>query len=204
MTRVCVFGWIIPLTHYLIRHFYTKINSKCKMSCKTMQHTTLSTIYHCLYWLFLFLGVYVHYAERRISKTKFALLICLSPLCLNGLLILLWLMWDASNYFESWIVSHDSLENCFFFFWLRVKFSMFFIYIRLVQKREERMWLFIVFCRSGCHLPCIHPHMHQYTVLWWWFKDLQSLTEALDMKMHCFINRSACSILLVDTCPVYQ
>lgn len=78
----------------------------------------------------------------------------------------------------------------FFFFWLRVKFSMFFyIYIRLVQKREERMWLFIVFCRSGCHLPCIHPHMHQNTVLWWWFKDLQSLTEALDMKMHCFINR---------------
>lgn len=50
-----------------------------------------------------------------------------------------------------------------------------FFYIRLVQKREERMWLFIVFCGSGCHLPCIQPHRHQNTVLWWWFKDLQSL-----------------------------
>jgi len=39
-------------------------------------------------------------------------------------------------------------------------FVVVFFYIGLVQKREERMWLFIVFCRSGCHLPLIHTRRH--------------------------------------------
>lgn len=95
-------------------------------------------------------------------------------------------------------MSHDSLENCVF---SACELSLVcFFYMGLVQKREERMWLFIVFCRSGCHLPRIHTHRHQNTVLWWWFKDLQCSHR----KKHGFMNRSTCCTLSVKTSPIYQ